>query len=183
MSDDIETLRKIVVANMAPNIQREEALAALERVEKELAFVSREGNRLANDLRNTKAERDALRAKLEKAKPIVAAYAQANPKHKPWQRPEQDPMGAHALLVELSADDAPAQPPQISDESANSVGLETAVAIAICRVQLNGNDPSQPAIRWNGVEMEPQDFPIWMDFRDEARAAIAAALEVMKGQR
>lgn len=42
------------------------------------------------------------------------------------------------------------------------------VAKAIARVQLNGGDPNQPAIRWNGSEMEPQSFPAWHDFRDEA---------------
>lgn len=49
-----------------------------------------------------------------------------------------------------------------------------AVARAICRVQLNGGDPDQPAMRWNGTECEPQEFPAWQDFKDEAVAAIAA---------
>lgn len=48
------------------------------------------------------------------------------------------------------------------------------VAKAIARVLLNGGDPEQPAVRWNGTEMETQDFPTWLDYRDEARAAIAA---------
>lgn len=52
--------------------------------------------------------------------------------------------------------------------------LERAVAMAICRVQYNGMNPDTPAVRWNGTEMEPQDFPAWRDFLDEARAAIAA---------
>ena len=47
-------------------------------------------------------------------------------------------------------------------------------ARAICRVQYNGGDPDQPAVRWNGTEMEPQEFPAWEDFLDEARAVIAA---------
>jgi hypothetical protein len=45
-----------------------------------------------------------------------------------------------------------------------------AIARAICRVQLNGGDPDQPAVRWNGTEMEPQEFPVWRDFLDEANA-------------
>lgn len=49
-----------------------------------------------------------------------------------------------------------------------------AVAKAICRVQYNGADPEQPAIRWNGTDMEPQDFPAWRDFMDEANAAYEA---------
>lgn len=49
-----------------------------------------------------------------------------------------------------------------------------AVARAIARVQLNGGDPEQPAMRWNGTQMEPQDFPVWHDYRDEAVAAVAA---------
>lgn len=53
-----------------------------------------------------------------------------------------------------------------------------AAAKAICRVQLNGGDPCQAAIRWNGTEMEPQEFPAWHDFKDEAVAAIAALAAV-----
>ncbi|MBX3579945.1 MAG: hypothetical protein KF723_22305 [Rhizobiaceae bacterium] len=52
--------------------------------------------------------------------------------------------------------------------------LLRAVAEAICRVQLNGGDPNQPAMRWNGTECEPQGFPAWFDYRDEARHALAA---------
>jgi hypothetical protein len=51
---------------------------------------------------------------------------------------------------------------------------EATVARAICRVLLNGGDPDQPAMRWNGTELELQDFPAWRDHLDEARAAIAA---------
>jgi len=51
-------------------------------------------------------------------------------------------------------------------------------AKAICRVQLNGGDPDQPAMRWNGIEAEPQEFPAWKDFRDEAYAALRAARKV-----
>jgi hypothetical protein len=58
-------------------------------------------------------------------------------------------------------------------------GQLRAVARAICRVQLNGGDPDQKAVRWNGAEMEPQDFPAWWDFRDEANAAIAAMGETI----
>ena len=47
-------------------------------------------------------------------------------------------------------------------------------ARAICRVQLNGGDPNQAAMRWNGTECEPQEFPAWRDYRDEATAALAA---------
>lgn len=53
-----------------------------------------------------------------------------------------------------------------------------AVARAICRVELNGGDPDQAAVRWNGTEMEPQDFPVWKDFIDEANAALDAAAAV-----
>lgn len=55
---------------------------------------------------------------------------------------------------------------------------ERAVARAICRVQLNGGDPDQPAVRWNGTEMEPQDFPVWQDHLDEARHALDASAAV-----
>lgn len=51
------------------------------------------------------------------------------------------------------------------------------VARAIARVQLNGGDPDQPAVRWNGTEVEEQEFPVWRDFVDEATAAIAALQE------
>ena len=51
------------------------------------------------------------------------------------------------------------------------------VARAIARVQLNGGDPDQPAVRWNGTVVEEQGFPVWKDFVDEARAAIAAMPE------
>lgn len=57
-----------------------------------------------------------------------------------------------------------------------------AVARAIARVMLNGGDPEQDAVRWNGTEMEPQDFPAWRDFRDEANHTIAA-LEARGWQR
>lgn len=49
------------------------------------------------------------------------------------------------------------------------------IARAICRVQICGGDPNQPAARWNGTELELQDFPVWKDFMDEARAAHAVA--------
>lgn len=48
------------------------------------------------------------------------------------------------------------------------------VTKAITRVMLNGGDPDQYAVRWNGTEMEPQDFPAWRDYLDFGRAAIAA---------
>lgn len=48
------------------------------------------------------------------------------------------------------------------------------VAMAICRVQLNGGDPTRAAVRWNGTEMEVQDFEVWHDYVDEAVAALAA---------
>lgn len=54
------------------------------------------------------------------------------------------------------------------------------VARAICRVQLNGADPDQPAMRWNGTECEPQEFPAWRDYLDEARAALNAMDSVHK---
>ena len=63
MSDDIETLRRL--ADHLGTEERKDAIAALERVEKELSFVSREANRLANDLRNMKADRDSLRKTLD----------------------------------------------------------------------------------------------------------------------
>lgn len=58
----------------------------------------------------------------------------------------------------------------------NDPELQREIARAICRVQLNGADPNQPAVRWNGTECEPQDFPAWQDYRDEAFAAIHAYL-------
>lgn len=52
--------------------------------------------------------------------------------------------------------------------------LIEAIARAVCRVQINGGDPDQPAIRWNGTQNEPQEFPAWHDYRDEAQAALGA---------
>lgn len=52
--------------------------------------------------------------------------------------------------------------------------LREVIARAICRVQLNGGDPDQPAVRWNGTEMEPQSFPAWRDYMDEAEHALSA---------
>lgn len=52
------------------------------------------------------------------------------------------------------------------------------MACAICRVQLNGGDPYQPAMRWNGTQCEPQEFPAWHDYRNEAVAALAALRDV-----
>lgn len=52
--------------------------------------------------------------------------------------------------------------------------LREVIARAICRVQLNGGDPDQPAVRWNGTEMEPQSFPAWRDYLDEARHSLSA---------
>jgi hypothetical protein len=48
------------------------------------------------------------------------------------------------------------------------------VTKAITRVMLNGGDPDQPAVRWNGTEMEPQDFPAWKDYTDFGFVAIKA---------
>lgn len=62
----------------------------------------------------------------------------------------------------------------------NDPELQREVARAICRVQLNGGDPNQPAVRWNGVECEPQDFPAWQDYRDEAFAALNAIAKVRR---
>ena len=53
-------------------------------------------------------------------------------------------------------------------------------AKAICRVRLNDGDPNQRAVRWNGHEMEDQDFPAWWDDRDESRAAITASFATME---
>lgn len=63
------------------------------------------------------------------------------------------------------------------------MSIREVIARAICRVQLNGGDPDQPAVRWNGTEMEPQSFPAWRDYTDEAEHALsaldAAGLQVM----
>ncbi len=56
----------------------------------------------------------------------------------------------------------------------------TEIARAICRVQLNGGDPNQPAMRWNGPEAEPQEFPAWRDFLDEARHAYDVGASLIK---
>ena len=52
--------------------------------------------------------------------------------------------------------------------------LREVIARAICRVQLNGGDPDQPAVRWNGTEMEPQSFPAWRDYMDESEHSLSA---------
>lgn len=52
--------------------------------------------------------------------------------------------------------------------------IREVIARAICRVQLNGGDPDQHAVRWNGTEIEPQSFPAWRDYRDEADHVISA---------
>lgn len=54
------------------------------------------------------------------------------------------------------------------------MSIREVIARAICRVQLNGGDPDQPAVRWNGTEMEPQSFPAWRDYTDEAEHALSA---------
>ncbi len=89
-------------------------VAEVERLEKELAFVSREGNRLANDLRNVKADRDSLRAKLERAKGTLECInkrASPNPE-RTFDKAIWDLSWitdtARNVLSELSAD-APAQ--------------------------------------------------------------------------
>lgn len=56
----------------------------------------------------------------------------------------------------------------------NRNDLREVIARAICRVQLNGGDPDQPAVRWNGTEIEPQSFPAWRDYLDEARHSLSA---------
>lgn len=56
----------------------------------------------------------------------------------------------------------------------NRNDLREVIARAICRVQLNGGDPDQPAVRWNGTEMEPQSFPARRDYMDEAEHALSA---------
>lgn len=38
------------------------------------------------------------------------------------------------------------------------------IARSLARWSLNGGDPDQPAVRWNGAEMEPQEFPAWHDY-------------------
>lgn len=67
--------------------------------------------------------------------------------------------------------------PVISHRQPAYAELLAHVAKAICRVLLNGGDPNQPAVRWNGTQMEPQEFPVWRDYRDEAVAAISACNE------
>ena len=57
-----------------------------------------------------------------------------------------------------------------------------ATSKAIARVQLNGADPEQPAVRWNGTEMEPQEFPVWHDFQDEARHATNAVVVAIQAR-
>jgi len=54
------------------------------------------------------------------------------------------------------------------------MSIREVIARGICRVQLNGGDPDQPAVRWNGTEIEPQSFPAWRDYRDEADHVISA---------
>lgn len=49
-----------------------------------------------------------------------------------------------------------------------------AAAKAMARVFSNGGDPNAPAIRWNGSQMEPQEFPAWHDYKDEALVVVAA---------
>jgi hypothetical protein len=61
-----------------------------------------------------------------------------------------------------------------SRTTVDDADLVQAAACAIAHVYLNGGDPNQPAVRWNGVECEPQDFPAWKDYLDEARAVLAA---------
>ena len=59
------------------------------------------------------------------------------------------------------------------DKSARKAELRKQIARAICRVQLNGGDPDQWAVRWNGTEMERQSFPAWKDSLAEADAVMA----------
>jgi len=59
------------------------------------------------------------------------------------------------------------------ETSACSAELRKQIAMAICRVQLNGGDPDQWAVRWNGAAVEPQSFPAWRDYLDEANSVLA----------
>lgn len=52
--------------------------------------------------------------------------------------------------------------------------IREVIARGICRVQLNGGDPDQPAVRWNGTEIEPQSFSAWRDYMDEAEHTLSA---------
>lgn len=105
-----------------------DAADALVRMEKELTFVSSEGNRLANDLRNITTERDALRAKLERTTQMSLDMV----RQKESSELSEDELNAadfeggydlmvrqarslFAVLAEPSADDTPAQQPKISN--------------------------------------------------------------------
>ena len=48
------------------------------------------------------------------------------------------------------------------------------IAKTLARYYLNGGDPEQPAARWNGSEIELQDFPVWKDHMTEARQVFEA---------
>jgi hypothetical protein len=52
------------------------------------------------------------------------------------------------------------------------------VAQALCRASYPNADIEEPAMRWDHVDgvMMPTDQPMWTDYLDDARAAIAATL-------
>lgn len=76
MTDDIKTLREFIRGIVGPTEAgrslSERALAALERVEKETTELNETFDRLLRTCERSQAERDSLRAKLERAKEAMA---------------------------------------------------------------------------------------------------------------
>lgn len=130
MSNDIETLRGFIAESArAGQMDGTKAVAALERLE---AGQAAEGYRQFCAMRRraekAEAERDALRAKLENAEDerdrlrrkfiktvdwlsLIVEMDQEHSSIDGWHDGESAKR-ARAALAELSADDAPAQPPQ-----------------------------------------------------------------------
>lgn len=173
MSDDIETLRKFIAGVCTDKGRREarpNALSALERLEKELDVAGavnvaeRRDWKAENERRLTaEAERDSLRAKLEKAAEAIKLLlatpeiAECDPRDKDEETHVAERKG-RAILSELSAD-APAQPPQIGDEA-----VEAAL------------DAWYPGEDWRAIITDHDKA------RAEMRAAILVALEVERGK-
>lgn len=61
-------------------------------------------------------------------------------------------------------------------------GVSEEIAKVLARCYLNGGDPGQPAARWNGSEIELQDFPVWKDHMTEARQVFEAIAPRLKAE-
>jgi hypothetical protein len=146
-------------------------VAEVERLEGELSEMSALADARCTEKEFVEDENADLRAKLKRAAPIIAAYVVQNPKWTHHERGEQDPMGAHALLSELSAD-SPTRQTQTSDDVRDAM-VEAKKALELYAY------PEKAKDRLGGPVCVP-DFYSELDFGDVARAALAKLRSIMK---